>query len=86
MDAKITLSFDESVAKRAKEFAKENNISLSRLTELLLRRATEKTYKTLDEMPVSDWVSMVAQGPAEYRTKPRKRKDMKTEFFGSHKK
>jgi hypothetical protein len=33
MDAKITLSFDESVIKRAKPYAENNNISLSRLTE-----------------------------------------------------
>jgi hypothetical protein len=36
MDAKITLSFDETVIKKAKRYAENNNISLSRLTEFLL--------------------------------------------------
>jgi hypothetical protein len=34
MDAKITLAFDEQVIKEAKAFAKRNNVSLSRLTEM----------------------------------------------------
>ena len=38
MDAKITLSFDESVINKAKRFASEQNISLSRLTEFLLSK------------------------------------------------
>ena len=33
MDAKITLSFNKSVIKRAKEYADKNNISVSRLTK-----------------------------------------------------
>lgn len=86
MDAKITLSFDEAIAKKAKKFAKENNISLSRLTELLLRRVVETPYSTIDKMPVSDWVSELAEGKVEYRTKPRKRKEMKDEFFTKKKK
>ena len=38
MDAKITLSFDESIIERAKQFADSNNISLSRLTEMLFKK------------------------------------------------
>ncbi len=37
MDAKITLSFDKSVITKAKRYAEDNNISLSRLTEFLLK-------------------------------------------------
>ena len=54
MDAKVTLSFDEDVIVQAKVFAAKNNISLSRLTEFLLKKAISKTYKSLDELPVSD--------------------------------
>jgi hypothetical protein len=62
MDAKITLSFDEAVIVRAKQFAEANNISLSRLTEFLLNKATAASYPSLDELPVSSWVTMVAEG------------------------
>lgn len=85
MDAKITLSFDASVIEKAKEFAEENNISLSRLTEFLLRKVTSSHYKSLEALPISDWVSIVAEGEAEYITKPRKNKVLKAEYFKSKK-
>lgn len=81
MDSKVTLSFDHDIIEQAKEFARLNNISLSRLTEFLLRKATSSSYQTLDDMPVSDWVNMVAEGEMEYITKPRKRSDLKKEYF-----
>jgi Family of unknown function (DUF6364) len=83
MDAKVTLSFDASVIGKAKQFAEENNISLSRLTEFLLRKATTGHYKSLEDFPVSDWVSVVSEGQAEYITKPRKNKELKAEYFKS---
>ncbi len=85
MDAKITLSFDESVIKKAKSYAEDNNISLSRLTEFLLKKVTSKSYQSLEDYPISDWVSMVSEGQAEYQTKPRKSKDLKDEYFKSKK-
>jgi hypothetical protein len=60
MDAKITLSFNEDVIRKAKKFADDNNISLSRLAEFLLSKVTSSSYKSLDDLPVSDWVNMVA--------------------------
>jgi hypothetical protein len=39
MDCKITLSFDESVIQKAKKYAANNDISLSRLTEFLLKKS-----------------------------------------------
>ena len=80
MDAKITLSFDEAVIVRAKQFAEANNISLSRLTEFLLNKATAASYPSLDELPVSSWVNMVAEGQAEYVRKPRTSKAAKAEY------
>lgn len=80
MDAKITLSFDEAVIIRAKQFAEANNISLSRLTEFLLNKATAASYPSLDELPVSSWVTMVAEGQAEYVRKPRTSKAAKAEY------
>ncbi len=40
----ITLGFDKSVITKAKRYANENNISLSRLIEFLLRKITSNNY------------------------------------------
>ena len=86
MDSKITLSFDAAVIERAKDFAGANGLSLSRLTEILLRKATQKTYSNLEDMPISDWVREVSEGQAEYRTKARSGKDLKAEYHQAKKK
>lgn len=83
MDAKITLSFDRDIIEKAKSFAEAQNVSLSRLTEFLYRQITSGSYKSLEELPVSDWVLMVAEGKAEYKTRNRSRKSMKKDFFDS---
>ncbi len=86
MDRKITLSFDESVISRAKKYAENNNISLSRLIEFLLKKVTSSNYETIEDYPISDWVFHVAEGEAEYQTqKKRTRKQAKDEFFKSKK-
>lgn len=69
MDAKITLSFDESVIQKAKRYAAKNNISLSRLVEFMLQKTVSGNYSNLDDLPISDWVSVVAEGEAVYQTK-----------------
>lgn len=83
MDSKVTLSFDKEVITKAKDFAEQNNISLSRLTEFLYKRITEKQYNNLEDLPISDWVGMVAEGEIEY--KKRSRSASKKEFFDSKK-
>lgn len=80
MDSKITLSFDKKVIERAKKYAKNNNISLSRLMEMILDKITTNDYASLEDLPISDWVNAVAEGPVEYRTRPQKRSKMKAEF------
>ena len=86
MDTKITLSFDENIIDKAKKFADANNISLSRLTEFLLSKVTSTTYKSLDEIPVSDWVGMLAEGDVKYVRTPSSRKKIKAEFYEKTKK
>ena len=85
MDAKITLSFDETVIKKAKRYAENNNISLSRLTEFLLSKVTSNSYQSLEDLPIADWVSVVSEGEVEYQTKTKKNKDLKAEYFKSKK-
>ncbi len=85
MDAKVTLSFDEGVVSRAKKFAEKNNISLSRLVEFLLQKIISGNYATLEELPISEWVSIVSEGDAVYQTKKKSRKAAKAEYFSSKK-
>ncbi|MBK8620725.1 MAG: hypothetical protein IPN79_02930 [Saprospiraceae bacterium] len=85
MDAKVTLSFDAEVIRKAKIFAEGQNISLSRLTEFLYKKMTEKSYKSLEELDISDWVHAVAEGQAEYITRPKSRKKVRAEYFDSKK-
>ncbi|WP_026951186.1 DUF6364 family protein [Algoriphagus mannitolivorans] len=81
MDAKITLSFNKEIIDRAKDFAEKNNISLSRLTEFLYDQMTSKNFKSLEELPVADWVTMVAEGEIEYKRASSSRTEMKDDFF-----
>jgi hypothetical protein len=83
MDAKLTLSLDSDVINNAKLFAEKNNISLSRLTEFLYRKLAENSYSNLEELPISDWVMMAADGQAEYKTKTSKK--LRSEYFDSKK-
>lgn len=89
MDTKLTLSFDAGVpacvgrAERAKAFAEANNISLSRLIEFMLSKVTDKRYRSLDELPVSDWVSQVAEGEATYVRKNAADRDVKKDYLAS---
>jgi hypothetical protein len=84
-DAKVTLSFDREVIQKAKIFAEAHDISLSRLLEYLLRKATSENYQELEDIPIADWVNEVADGKATYLTQPKSRKKIKKEFFNSRK-
>lgn len=46
MDTKITLSFDQKIIEKAKDFAATQGMSLSRLTEFLYEKitSTPKSY------------------------------------------
>ena len=81
MNTKLTLHFDREVINKAKAFAAANNISLSRLTEFLYRNITSGNYKTLEELPITDWVSRVAEGEPQY--KKRTKKETNKEYFKS---
>jgi len=85
MDVKVTLSFDETVVNKAKRYAERNNISLSRLVEFLLQRTTSNSYWSLEDLPISEWVSQVADGETVYKTKKRSRRAVKAEYFSSKK-
>lgn len=84
MDAKLTLSFDADVIQNAKALAETTGLSLSRLTEMIFRKATEKKYANIYEMPISEWLMEFAEADVEYRTKPRSNKEMRTQQHEHH--
>ena len=78
-NSKVTLSFNTQVIEKAKAYAEQNGISLSRLTEILLRRLTSNPTYNIEDFPVSDWVNHVSEGKAEYIATPpdsKKRRDI----------
>jgi hypothetical protein len=85
MDAKVTLSFDRKVIDAAKEFAEAQGISLSRLTEFLYRKITAQQSKDLESLPLADWVNLLSEGEASYKTRPRKRKTLNEAYFKQRK-
>jgi hypothetical protein len=85
VDNKITLSFDANIINKAKAYAEANNISVSRLVEFLLQKVTTSGYHSLEDYPISDWVSQVAEGEAAHQTKKRSNKSLKDEYFASKK-
>lgn len=86
MDSKITLSFNADVIEKAKAFAESHNMSLSRLTEFLYLKITSKNYESLEDLPLADWIGMVAEGDAAYVTSRASRAAQKEEFYKAKKK
>lgn len=80
MDAKITLSFRADIISKAKQYAENQGISLSRLTEVLLSRLVNGSYRSLDDFPVADWVNALSEPEASYLRKPRSSKSMRDEM------
>lgn len=87
MDTKITLSFDQNVIEKAKDFAASQGMSLSRLTEFLFEKITSapKSYATLEDIPIADFIFQVAEEQAVYKTKAKSSKSLKDEFYESRK-
>jgi len=81
MQAKITLSFDKQIIEKAKVYAESQNISLSRLTEYLLRQVIQQQQHKVEDYPIADWVSQVAEGQVEYVTKPKSGRALKKDFY-----
>lgn len=83
MDSKVTLSFDASVIEKAKNYANSQGISLSRLTEVLLRRLTSGGYQNIEDFPVADWVQQLSEGEAKYIKNSKSSKALRAEMRDS---
>lgn len=81
MDAKITLSFNQEIIKKAKAYAKEHKISLSRLAEFIFSKMIEDKSASLHALPIHNWVLALAEGELTYHHKPTSRKELKDEYL-----
>ena len=59
MDSKLTLKLDESIIERAKKYASNKNLSLSRLIENYLDSLTREQD---DEFEISPFVKSISSG------------------------
>ncbi|MCK4919589.1 MAG: hypothetical protein KAS71_01000 [Bacteroidales bacterium] len=66
MDTKLTLNVDEEIIERAKEYARSNKISLSRLIESYLASLTSKRKSEIKITPLVESLSGVIQIPEDF--------------------
>ncbi|MBA6154357.1 DUF6364 family protein [Gelidibacter maritimus] len=59
MDKKLTLSLDKAIIESAKNYAKSNNISLSKLIESYLTTLTERKRNSTEITPLVESLSGV---------------------------
>ncbi|QLG45291.1 DUF6364 family protein [Costertonia aggregata] len=59
MDKKLTLSLDKSIIESAKNYAKSNNISLSKLIESYLKTLTKRKRSSTEITPLVESLSGV---------------------------
>ncbi|TDD96210.1 DUF6364 family protein [Flavobacterium cellulosilyticum] len=67
MDTKLTLKLDQEIIEKAKQYAAEKKVSLSRLIENYLNSLTSD--KTNDDFQISPFVKSLSSGtkiPADY--------------------
>lgn len=66
MDKKLTLSLDKSIIEKAKNYAKSNNISLSKLIEYYLQTLTKKSSRKDNITPLVEELSGVISIDKEF--------------------
>ena len=66
MNTKLTLNLDQAVIERAKEYAKSNKISLSRLIESYLASLVNKKTRDVEITPLVDSLSGVIELDENY--------------------
>ncbi len=69
MDKKLTLSLNQSIIKRAKIYAKANNISLSKLIESYLATLTRESKIKSEITPLVKSLSGVIEIPSDFNEK-----------------
>lgn len=68
MDTKLTLKLDKLIIESAKEYAKEKNISLSKMIENYLQAITNKRNKEIEISPlVQSLIGVIGQQKNDYK-------------------
>ncbi|MDT0646090.1 DUF6364 family protein [Zunongwangia sp. F260] len=66
MDTKLTLSLNKTVIERAKQYAKTQNVSLSKMIESYLAAVTEKEEKEKQNTPLVESLMGVIDLDADF--------------------
>lgn len=69
MDKKLTLSLNQDIIREAKVYAKENNVSLSKLIENYLAALTRNRSKKIKITPLVKSLSGVVELPKDFDEK-----------------
>mgnify|MGYP001025969196 FL=1 len=69
MDKKLTLSLDKSIIESAKNYAKSNNISLSKLIESYLTTLTKRKRNSTEITPLVESLSGVINLDEDFNVK-----------------
>lgn len=69
MHSKLTLSLDKKIIERAKKYAKKKNISLSKLIETYLRKASQQEKDERTISPLVKSLSGVINVPKDFNHK-----------------
>lgn len=68
MDTKLTLKLDKLIIESAKEYAKEKNISLSKMIENYLQAITNKRNRDIEISPlVQSLIGVIGQQDDDYK-------------------
>ena len=68
MDTKLTLKFNKSIIDKAKEYAKDRNISLSKMVENYFRALTNRQNKEVEITPlVESLMGVISLEETDYK-------------------
>ncbi|MBT0552650.1 DUF6364 family protein [Riemerella anatipestifer] len=68
MNTKLTLNLNKSIIESAKDYAKENRVSLSKLIENYLNALTKKESKKVDVSPLVESLTGIIPHDSENET------------------
>jgi len=66
METKLTLRLDKKIIDRAKDYAQNHNISLSKMVESFLDSLTKKKSKDIEITPLVESLSGVVKLPKDF--------------------
>jgi len=81
MDTKLTLKLNQEIIEKAKHYASEKKLSLSRLIENYLNSLTSE--KTNNDIQISDFVKSMSSGiklPADFDYKNARANDLEQKY------